>query len=184
MHHWLFGFLALATLAGQYPWQEFTDYEGRFRVLVPQAMEKKENPIETAVGTLTYHSFYYQPTEQDPDNLLYLLSYCDYPEGAMHSDSTALLEAFFETTVRGSLASVKGELLYANDIEEQGFPGKLWRLVYQDGELSIKTKALMVGHRFYLVQAVGARAKGLSPAVDRYLDSFRLTTAPLDSVEE
>ncbi len=184
MRYLLFFLLVASSLAFQNPWQEFTDYEGRFRVLIPQAMEKQENPIETAVGTLTYHTFYYQPTEKDPDNILYMLSYCDYPEGAMHSDSTELLQEFFKTTVQSSVNSVKGELLYSDDMVIQGFPGKLWRLIYQEGEASIKTKAVMVGRRFYLVQAIGLRDKGLNPSVDRYLDSFRLTSEPTDPPEE
>ncbi len=164
-------------LSFQHTWLEFSDYAGRFRVLVPQSMTKQETPMETAVGTLTYHTFYYQPDEKDPDNILYMLSYCDYPEGGMHSDSTELMKDFFEATVESAVNSVKGELLYADDHHVQGFPGKLWRLVYQDGEASIKTKAVMAGRRFYILQAVGLRDKGLNPLVDRYLDSFRIVEA-------
>lgn len=170
-------FPLLFLFAFQLPWKEFKDYEGKFSVLVPGDMEKKEIPIETAVGDLVYHSFYYQPTEKDPDNILYMLSYCDYPEGGMHSDSTELLTDFFDVTLASALESVKGELLYSDDISLQGFPAKLWRLTYKDGEASIKTKAVMAGNRFYVVQTVGFRDRGINPKIDKYLDSFRLVEA-------
>lgn len=174
MRYTLLFFPLLFLFSFQLPWKEFKSYEGKFSVLVPGDMEKKEIPIETAVGDLIYHSFYYQPTEKDPDNILYMLSYCDYPEGGMHSDSTELLRDFFEVTLESALESVKGELLYSDDIRLQGFPAKLWRLTYKDGEASIKTKAVMAGNRFYVVQTVGFRDKGINPKIDKYLDSFRL----------
>lgn len=174
MRYPLFLFPLLILGVFQLPWKEFKDYEGKFSILVPGDMLKKEIPIETAIGNLVYHSFYYQPTEKNPDNLIYMLSYCDYPEGGMHSDSLDLLEEFFAVTMESAVESVKGELLYSNDIKVQGYPAKLWRLVYKDGKASIKTKVVMANKRFYVVQTVGYRDKGINPKIDKYLDSFRL----------
>ncbi len=165
-------FLLLASLQG--PWTEFKDFDGKFVVLVPGEMSKKENPVETPLGEMIYYSHFYQPTEKDPDNILYMISYCDYPEGGMHSDSLELLPTFFDETLAAALESVKGELLYSNNIQIQGYPGKLWRLVYRDGEASIKSKAFMVGSRFYMIQTIGFRDKGINPNIDKFLDSFRV----------
>ena len=174
MRNYLFIVPLLFLISFQLPWTEFKDYEGKFVVLVPGEMSKKENPVETPLGEMVYHSYFYQPTEKDPDNILYMISYCDYPEGGMHSDSIELLPTFFDETLAAALESVKGDLLYSDDIVLQGFKGKLWRLVYREGEASIKSKALMVGNRFYMVQTIGFRDKGINPNIDKFLDSFRL----------
>lgn len=165
---------ACCFLSFQIPWKEYTDHEGRFSVLVPGELSKKEIPVATQIGELVYHSYYYQPTEKDPDNILYMLSYCDYPEGGMHSDSVALLESFFEATLESALESVKGELLYSTDTKLQNYPAKLWRLTYQDGEASIKSKAILAQNRFFMIQTVGFRDKGINPNIDKFLDSFRI----------
>ena len=103
-----------------------------------------------------------------------MVSYCDYPEGSIHSDSTDLVKEFFEVTVESALKSVKGELFYSSEINLGQYPGMLWRVNYQKGEATIKTKSYLVGRRYYSVQTITYREKGLNPFIDKFLDSFTL----------
>ncbi|MEL6864044.1 MAG: hypothetical protein AAFP19_06485 [Bacteroidota bacterium] len=156
-------------------WKEFTSYEGRFRILAPGEMELKTRTIETAIGDIDYFTYLYQPEEKNPDNLAYMISYCDYPEYSVHSDSSDLIMAFFNTTVETAIKSVEGELMYTTDIQlEQQYPGRLWRINYNEDQASIKTKAYLVGRRYYSVQAITIRGKSLNPYIDKFLDSFSL----------
>ena len=156
-------------------WEEFKSFSGRFRVLLPGEMVEKLDSIPTFVGTLAYHTFYYQsPQEEDSDNLVYMVSYCDYPEHTIHSDSTELLREFFDATMDAARRSVRGELTYQDEIEQSGFPGRLWRIDYLDGKAVIKTKALVVDRRYYAVQTITFRNRSLNLSTDRFLDSFRL----------
>lgn len=155
-------------------WEEFKSYSGRFRVLLPGEMKEKLDTIPTSVGALAYHTFYYQPSEKNSDNLVYMVSFCDYPEFTIHSDSTELLREFFDATMDAARRSVRGELTYQDEIEQNGFPGRLWRIDYLDGKAVIKTKALVVGRRYYAVQTITFRNRSLNLSTDRFLDSFRL----------
>jgi len=155
-------------------WQEFTSLEGRFRILSPGEMTQKVDTITTEVGPLAYHTFFHQTQVKDADNLFYMVSYCDYPQGSFPADSTALLEEFFATTIETAASAVDGEVIYTTDIQLKEHPGKFWRINYLDGKAVIKTKAYMVGERYYAVQVISYREGNINTAADRYFDSFHL----------
>lgn len=162
-------------LAAQQGWQAFRSYEGRFSVLAPGPLQEKVDSIETAVGKLAYHTFFYQPPASDStDNLLYMLSYCDYPPFTLDADSTELLAAFFEATIEAAVESVDGELAYSSEQGHLGYPGRIWRIDYLRGQAVIKTRALVVGNRYYALQTATVKGRSLNPATGRFLDSFRL----------
>ena len=92
-------------------WTRFESEKGGFSVLAPGEMIEKTQEVETEIGQLTYHIFFHKPDEdKTADNFLYMVSYCDYPDGSVHSDSTDLLADFFDATVESSVFSVNGEL--------------------------------------------------------------------------
>ncbi len=161
-----------ALLFGQ--WEAFKNFDGRFELRVPGEMELKVDTLETAVGELAYHTFYLQSADDHQGVLLFMLSYCDYPPGGMHSDSLALLPDFFSTTIDASAESVKGEVLYQDSISMGDFPGRFWRTDYLEGAATIKTKAFLVGSRFYTLQAFMKKDYVLTPESDTFLNSFRL----------
>ena len=179
MRHILFFILLLSfcagQVAGQQQWQEFKSYEGRFSVLAPGAFQQQVDSIETPVGRLAYHVFFYQPeTKDSADNLIYMISYCDYPPFSLDADSTDLLNEFFEATIESAVESVDGELAYASDRPYFRYPGRIWRINYLDGQALIKTRALVAGNRYYALQTATVKNRSLNPASDRFLDSFRL----------
>ncbi len=173
-----FGLLSLVLTEQQ--WEKFTVKEGRFSVMVPGEMEEKIRHLETKIGTLSYHSFVYQSKEKDADNLVYIVSYCDYPEHTVHADSTELLVDFFDATIESSVESVDGELAYTSDNFMGGYPAKLWRVNYNENAASIKSKACMVGNRYYTVQTVTLIGKGRNRSIEKFMDSFVVLSAVVD----
>ncbi|MCB9080348.1 MAG: hypothetical protein H6555_01410 [Lewinellaceae bacterium] len=159
----------------QRSWEWFTAVDGKFSVLTPGAMQEKVDTISTPVGPLDYHVYYFQESREGGENILYMVSYCDYPPGAMHEDSTALLEEFYAATMDAAAFSINGEVVYSGDTHAaSGLSGKIWRIHYKNGKGVIKTRAFMVGSRYYAVQIVTYRELSLNPASDRFLDSFRV----------
>ncbi len=153
-------------------WTPWTSETGRFQVLTPGELELKTDTVQTAIGELVYHYYFHQPQEEAPDNALYSISYCDYPEGAIHSDSLELLKDFFDATIESAASSVRGELFYETDINWQSYPGKLWRIHYNKEQAVIKTKAYLIGRRFYTISVISLRDKALNRFIDKFLDSF------------
>ena len=170
-------FTITTTLFFASTWIEFKDVNGKFRVLVPGEMTEKTTPIETEMGKVAYHQFYYRSPEKDAENVYYVVNYCDYPKGAFPSDSTALISDFLNETVSASAKSIKGELIYVDDILLGGnanFKGKIWRVQYNNNRALIKSKCFLAGDRFYLVQAITVKAMTLNSAADKFLDSFQV----------
>lgn len=155
-------------------WEETISYEGRFRILSPGELTNKADTVKTPLGNLVYHTFFFHTNDKKQENYVYMLSYCDYPELTVHSDSLDLLQDFFHTTIEAAVSSVRGELMYSTDTDLDDYPGKLWRIDYLNGRGIIKTKAVVVDNRYYAVQTVTQKGRAINQASDAFLDSFRL----------
>lgn len=156
-------------------WEEYYSYEGGFRVRTPGPMTERVDTIKTALGPMAYHTFMYLVNDEEyAENVFYMVSYCDYPPGALHQDSTDLLAEFFDATVAEAVRSVRGQLVYSNPIDYLDYPGQIWRIHFRSGDAVIKTKALIVDDRYYTIQTVMKREMALNRASDTFLDSFRL----------
>lgn len=155
-------------------WQELVSTQGRFRIKTPGYLTEKVDTLNTSLGLQTYHTFFYQSPDKEADNLFYMISYCDYPEGSIDVDSTELVDEFFDVTVKESAFSINGDLVYSNPIEWNGYPGRIWRVDYLKGSAVIKTRAYLVGNRYYAIQTVMLKDKSLNPSSDQFFNSFYL----------
>lgn len=136
-------------------------------VLVPGEMKLYTDTILTVVGEIIYCTYVHK------DSLLqYELSYCEYPEGTLHSDSTELLKDFFATTIAATLEKLKGQQRYASEILQFGFPGWFWRIDYGKDRYT-KYKAFVAGRNFYNLQVTGSKNQDLESLSTRYFDSFQ-----------
>lgn len=166
--------LLAASSATAQDWQDFQSYEGNFRALFPAEPQHRVDTIETAVGAVAYHVYYYQPEEQGAKNFVYQLSYCDYPADVFHPDSTDLVDAFFAETIATSVGALDGELAYSTERSCQGYPGRFWRIDYREGILIMKTRAFLAGQRYYALQVGTLADLSLNTEADEFLESIRL----------
>ncbi len=169
-----FAFLHTASAQSKARWEEYRSFDGRFRVLTPGELRHKTDSISTALGSLAYHTFFFQDTAKATENAVYMISYCDYPAGSLHHDSTELVRDFFKATVEESAFSVAGNVSWSNEIRLGQYPGIFWRVDYKDGRAVIKTRAYVVRNRYYTIQAVMRKERSLNAAADKFLESFRL----------
>lgn len=154
-------------------WTIYQSADQQFQLKTPSELTEKIDTIQTAIGDLYYHTLFTQ-TQPEEGNQVYMLSYCDYPLGTLHSDSLEFLNDFFETTIRSAMVSVRGELMYQTDEEMYGYPGKYWRIDYKSGQAVIKTRAFVVENRYYALQVVSTKARHINPDTDRFFESFKL----------
>lgn len=154
------------------PWKEYKSVEGKFQVLTPGDFDKAVDTVRTDLGKLAYHILVYNNQQKNAENLFYMITFCDYPPGTIHSDSTGLLKDFFEASIDQAASSVKGEVVYQSDVSLQGYPGKVWRINYLRDQAVIKTKAFMVRNRFYSIQTVTLKDMAMNAASERFFDSF------------
>lgn len=155
-------------------WIPTNSYDGRFQLLSPGLMIEKTDSIETPLGKLAYRVHFHQPEDKKADNLLYMVSWCDYPEGSINADSTEMLEEFFNATMESAAFSVKGSVVYSDAYKMEDYPGRIWRIDYLDGNAIIKTRAFVVGSRYYALQTVSRKERHLNILGEKFFDSFRL----------
>lgn len=156
------------------PWVKYADYSGGFSILAPQGLEEKIDTISTNLGDIPYHTLFYASSDDGADNLVYMVSYCDYPENTFPRDSTELISNFFDATIEEAASSVNGKVVYSAEIKINDYPGRIWRIHYLNEKAMIKTKAFLVNNRYFAVQVVTWREKSLNAMADRFLDSFQL----------
>ncbi|MEM9931372.1 MAG: hypothetical protein AAF840_16270 [Bacteroidota bacterium] len=155
-------------------WERYAHLEGKFEVYTPGIFQEKIDSLDTPLGILAYHTFFFRPPSDEADNEVYMVSYVDYPLGTVHQDSTELLEALFTETQDAATSSLRGELLFSEAGFDAGKPFRYWRIDYLNGRASIRTKALVCDNRFYTVQTVTQREYGLNKSTDRFIDSFKV----------
>lgn len=155
-------------------WERIEHYEGRFSVSRPGPFRTWTDTIKTDMGEMVQHVYFLQPGSEKAENEVYMISYMDFPEGTLHHDSTDLLAEFFEETLAGAEANVRGEIMFQREEKLQGFPARYWRIDYLNGRAGIRTKAVVVANRFYTIQTVTRRAHGINHSTERFIDSFRI----------
>ena len=160
-------------------WEQIDDIEGRFRILTPGPLEHKEDTLQTAVGQQVFHTYFFKvPDLQRAENLIYVLSYVDYPEGALHQDSTELVAELLSSTESAAAEALRGEVIYRTERAVQGYPGRLWRIDYKDGEATARTLACVIGNRYYELKTFALTGRGLGDPSDRFFRSFSYLGGP------
>lgn len=154
-------------------WDLYTSYDGGFKMEVPGAVVEKVDSVETKLGTIVQHAVFHQADAEAP-NQVYLVQWYDFPEGGLHADSTELLTEFFQATVEGAAANVRGEVVYQGENNYGQNPGWLWRISYLDNQASIKSRFIIREQRCYLIQVVSYQKVSLNTEVERFLGEFQL----------
>lgn len=167
--------LFLATTIIAQDSQKYTNEEGGFEVMVKGEFIHKITTAKTQIGELTTHHFIYQPEEELKDeNILYMITYTDYPSEMFSLENTDWGKEFLDVSVEESAKSVNGTLLYQNTIKLGTHEGRQWRVNYLDDKATIKTHAYLVGRRYYSIQTVAYMDYQINEDSNRFFDSFKL----------
>ena len=155
-------------------WQETRSNEWGFKIEAPIKLEEKASNLETDIGKINSTVFYYQDESIEPDNYIYMVTCMEYPEGSMHSDSTELLSDFFDASVEEAVLSIDGELIYQSDYNYEEYPGRIWRISYNENTAIIKSVSYIVKNKLYIIQTASLKEKAVNKSANRFVDSFRL----------
>ncbi len=166
----------LAILLNPLPeWQLLTSVEGGFQIYAPGAMEHTIQPIETDLGSVDYHSYYLEMKDDSMGNFIFVASFYKLSEPIFPRDSVAAIDDFFAATIAQSAHSVAGDVIFKDDIRyRQEYPGRLWRIHFNDDQTVMKSKAYLVDNAFYSLQVAVDSDHALSDLIDYYFDSFKL----------
>ncbi len=141
-------------------------------IYFPSSMEQTSKTSKGPVGELVVHIFKGEQ-EINKQKIKYTLQFCDFPEGAIHHDSTDFLNEFFAATIDASASSIFGTVDYSDPVKIQGYPGMIWRISFDKGKGLIKSKALVKGNRYFNLKVEYPASSAFHPDIDKFLDSLR-----------
>lgn len=142
-------------------------------ITAPDTLSYSLEEVKTKIGTIDFHRYRHNDTIQGKI-IKYIFQYCDYPDNTFHSDSTDLLDSFFEITAESSASIVLGKLEYSQTIDLHGYPGMVWRISFDSDKALIKSYAFIKNDRFYNISVHYPRDLGHKKSIDTFFDSFRL----------
>ncbi|MBK8506571.1 MAG: hypothetical protein IPL46_32870 [Saprospiraceae bacterium] len=175
----MMGICTLAALALQLlPWQPFVSLEGGFQILAPGELQHKVQEIETEMGTIDYHTYFLATKGDSLGNFVYMVSFYRSESLQIPTDSIDLLKDFFNASVEQAAQSVVGEVVIYDDlIYQYKYPGRFWRIHYNEGASVLKTRVYLIEGTFYSIQVATDASSSLSNDIDRFMNSFKLTKA-------
>ena len=156
-------------------WEYHLSDDKQFSISAPGKLISTLDTLGTAIGPIFCDNLVYQE-KRDSLAAIYSLSHCEYPIGTLHSDSTELTSLYFDSTVANMVAGMGGTLLYESKQTYAGYPGRIWKVSYEEGKKWGKFKALMVKNRLYILQVRANNTVVTRDHATRYLDSFTLRT--------
>jgi hypothetical protein len=95
---------------------------------------------------------------------------CGYADFPFAPENT---KEIFDHTRDGSIKGVQGRLVTEKDIALNGYPGRRFRSMAQDGSY-VDEEVFVVVRRFYLITIV-SKANPPDKNIDKVFDSFRFT---------
>jgi hypothetical protein len=158
--------------SAQEEWLPYRSPEGGFKIMTKGLFKEVITHAKTTIGDISIHSLVY-PKEPKPGEMIFTVTFYDFPGSTMHSDSTEIIQTFYSQTIDAAAKSLGGEVIYDNDIMVHSFRGKQWRINYADNTMHIKSQAFLAGNRYYLISVISA-AKDNTLSANHFFSSFRL----------
>jgi hypothetical protein len=146
-----------------------------FRILFPQKPQDQTQTVNTALGKLNMETYIYEvPDSQKDDNLIYMLAQTTYPDTAINSDKTGLIDKFFRGSIDGAVKSVHGKLRSETIIQLNGYPGRKVRIDFNEGLAVINMRFYLVKNILYASETITESKNDSNKSIDKFFGSFSL----------
>ena len=157
------------ALSQEPDWKEFASKEGGFKVLMLGAPRAEEQQVRSPAGPLVNRLFVTQTAKEE---VVYLVSYAEYPEDALKQFSP---EQILEAARTGTVENLKGKLASDQKITlAQKHAGREF-VVEIPNAAQYKARIYMVDRRLYqVVMVTASKELATSKEAQKFFDSFTL----------
>ncbi len=184
--------VSVASCGGQSEWRELDSGEGGFAVLMRGAPRYVKQDLNTPAGPMSAYLY-----SSDRPDAYYAVGYSDYPLSlVLGADPQGLFSGVRDTWVR----RINGRLVASDDtlkldgrypgIEFTAFGteptrgGKSEDSKSKPADTFVQARLFLVDQRLYQIVALGHRNEVPQGEVNRFLQSFRLSTsAPSNTIK-
>ena len=141
---------------------------------VPDTPKYQVQPLITELGTIDFNLCYVESKLNADPNQFYTLGYSDYPINTIHSDSTAKVDAFLQSSLDGALQNLNGKLLSKKEITINGYKGLDFEISMQDESIVDHFRTYLVKNRLYVLQVITLLDEKDNQWMDKFFGSFHL----------
>lgn len=155
-------------------WTVFTSENGGFTIMTPAPLDLAVQSIPTHVGDIQLYTYTHKVVDSTAQVFQYSVTYYEYPEILIPSDSTEMVTQFFDETLSAIAERIDGHIVYSEPVPFRDYPAMLTRISYQDDKFALKNKLVLANNRFYLIEVFSTSDKVVDNDINKFIDSFKL----------
>ena len=165
-----------ATTTYENDWQQFRFERGLFQIEMPELPAFSSQQLVTDVGELKMSIFMHEGEEGIDDNILYMISFTDYPADKVNTVEMdeAALDEYYKDSIQGSVNNMNGKLLDEKTIDLFGYKGREIIVDYLEGQAIMRMQILLVKNRMYAIQTIALAENDENDDQKRFFNSFEL----------
>ena len=107
-------------------------------------------------------------------NLAYDVTYVDYPDSVINSDSKEKFAQFFKNEAARVATSLHGNLDHETKDSILTYPGMEIKISFKDGQIIYRGKEFIVRNRLYSINVITDAKKDFNKEIDHFLGTFKL----------
>ena len=155
-------------------WTVFTSENGGFSIMTPASLDLSVQSLTTHVGDVQLYTYTHKVPDSTAQVFQYSVTYYEYPEILIPSDSTEMIAQFFSETLDAIAERIDGQIVYSEPVPFQDYPARLTRISYQDDQYALKNKLILANNRFYLVEVFSTRDKVVDDRINKFIETCKL----------
>lgn len=157
-------------------WEIFRFERGLFQIEMPELPAFSSQQLMTDLGELKMSIFMHEGEEGIDDNILYMISFTDYPADKVNAENMdkAALDEYYKGSVQGSVNNMSGVLIDEKTIELFGQEGREIKVDYLEGQAIMRMQILLVKNRMYAIQTIALADNDDNDDQKRFFNSFEL----------
>ncbi len=170
--------IAIASLAFTVvtDWEIFQSEAGKFQIEMPDLPAVTAQLLTSDLGELEMNVFMHEGEEGIDENILYMVSYTDYPKDKINTTEMdkAALDVYYKGAVNGSVNNLDGKLVTEKTITIFGHEAREVKVDYMNGQAIMKMQILLIENRMYALQVIALAENEGNEAQNRFFNSFEL----------
>lgn len=139
----------------------------------PENPKELNNTVDSEYGSLQLNIQLLEPKKKN-DNIVYMAMETKYPYNVVDQSSVEDLDAFYQKSIEGSLASVNGELISIHDIYYKGILGKEYKSNFSEGKALMVYRIFYVEGNLYSFGVITSPEKDKNNGMQKFFDSFEI----------
>lgn len=157
-------------------WEIFQSEKGNFQIEMPELPAVSSQVLQTSLGDIKMNVFMHEGEADIDDNILYMLSYTDYPTEKVNAENMdkESLNKYYEDAVKGSVNNLDGVLKSEETIDIFGHEGRSITVNYMESKAIMKMQILLVKNRMYAIQVIALAENDNNESQNRFFNSFEL----------